>query len=99
MKSIIVMHEKDNVGNALEDIRKGDDVSYATNGQKQHLVAQDDVPFGFKVALRDIAPDADIVKYKEVIGMASRPIKAGECVHIHNVKGKRGRGDLEEAQA
>ncbi|WP_461208758.1 UxaA family hydrolase [Desulfocurvus sp. DL9XJH121] len=97
MKSIIVMNGKDNVGNALEDIHKDDEVSYVSDGEERRFIAVDDIPFGFKIALCDIAVDADIVKYKEVIGVASQPIKSGECVHIHNVKGKRGRGDLAEA--
>jgi len=29
------------------------------------------------------------------IGTATRLINEGDCVHIHNVKSNRGRGDLE----
>ena len=32
-------------------------------------------------------------KYGEVIGAATRDIRVGEHVHVHNVEGKRGRGD------
>jgi altronate dehydratase small subunit len=35
----------------------------------------------------------DIMKYGEVIGAAVRSIRAGEHVHVHNLEGKRGRGD------
>ncbi len=43
------------------------------------------VPFGHKVALRDIAAGAEVVKYGVVIGRAQADIAAGEHVHVHNV--------------
>ena len=36
-----------------------------------------------------------IIKYGETIGYASRMIEPGEHVHVHNMVGGRGRGDLE----
>jgi len=99
MKAIIVLNSADNVGNAMEDIVKGDDVSCLVEGKTSSFTARDDIPFGFKVAVRDIAAGGDIIKYKEVIGRAAQDIRTGECVHIHNVEGKRGRGDISEAAA
>ncbi|WP_461208599.1 UxaA family hydrolase [Desulfocurvus sp. DL9XJH121] len=98
MKAIVVIGEADNVGNAIEDICTGESVVYTLNGKTQELKAMGDVPFGFKMAIKDIAVDAPVVKYGEVIGVASKPISAGECVHIHNVAGNRGRGDLKGAK-
>lgn len=95
VKAIVVMHEADNVGNAIEDISGGDRVAYVVHDVRHELVASGDTPFGFKIALRDIPANGPIVKYKETIGLASRPIACGECVHIHNVEGNRGRGDLD----
>lgn len=43
------------------------------------------VPRGHKLATVDIAEGAPIRKYGQIIGFASRPIKAGEHVHTHNV--------------
>jgi altronate dehydratase small subunit len=37
-----------------------------------------------------------IHKYGQMIGRASAAIAAGEHVHVHNVEGVRGRGDLAE---
>ena len=59
------------------------------------LEARDDIPYGHKIALCDLAPGADIVKYGERIGVASRAIAAGDYVHVHNLDSMRGRGDLE----
>lgn len=44
------------------------------------LALRDFVPQGHKVALVDIAPDAPIRRYNEVIGFAAGPIRAGEWV-------------------
>jgi altronate dehydratase small subunit len=57
------------------------------------LALQEDIPFGHKLALRSVAAGDRVVKYGEVIGVATRPIAAGDHVHVHNVDGLRGRGD------
>ena len=62
------------------------------------LKARDDIPYGHKIALCDLAPGADIVKYGERIGVASRAIAAGDYVHVHNLDSMRGRGDLERGE-
>ena len=58
------------------------------------IIAKEDISFGFKVALTTIAKDEHIYKYGESIGKASKLILKGQLVHIHNVEGFRGRGDL-----
>lgn len=93
MKKILVLHSGDNVGNATEDIAKGDEVLYVLDGKEHKFTATADVPFAFKIATAPIAAKGDIIKYGELIGRAARDIAQGECVHIHNVEGKRGRGD------
>lgn len=47
------------------------------------------IPLGHKVALRDIAAGADVIKYGEVIGCATAGIKAGSHLHTHNTKTKK----------
>lgn len=44
-----------------------------------------------KFAVRDIGQGEQVLKYGEVIGEATRPIKAGEHVHVHNMVGLRAR--------
>jgi len=44
-----------------------------------------------KFALRDIAAGEPIIKYGESIGRATRAIRAGEHVHVHNLVSARGR--------
>jgi len=94
MNNVIVIHESDNVGNAVEDISAGSMAVYSSSGGTNSLEAADDIRFGFKIALKEIPEGSDIIKYGEVIGRAGRTILPGEMVHVHNVEGKRGRGDL-----
>ena len=60
------------------------------------LTAAEAIPFGFKIALEDIARNAIIRKYGETIGTAGTLIPKGTLVHIHNLEGTRARGDLEK---
>ena len=94
MNNVIVINELDNVGNAVEDIAAGSMAVYFVSDETRSLRAVDEIPFGFKIALSEIPSGCDIIKYGEVIGSAGRLILPGELVHVHNVEGKRGRGDL-----
>ncbi len=89
MKGVVVKTPLDTVGNAVEDIRAGDAVAWKGGGSSGALTAVTDVPFGFKMALADIAPGAPVIMYGEPIGTASAAIRAGERVHIHNLIGGR----------
>jgi altronate dehydratase small subunit len=50
------------------------------------------------MAVTDIARGEPVVKYGEMIGKASQDIRKGALVHIHNLEGARGRGDLHKRQ-
>jgi altronate dehydratase small subunit len=63
------------------------------------VVPPAEIPAGHKLALRPIARGGLIRKYGQVIGRASEAIAAGEYVHVHNVEGTRGRGDLQTVAA
>ena len=76
----------DNVVTLVDEARAGDHVRFITPDGPQELPALDDVPFGHKVAVREIAAGERIVKYHEAIGRASRAIRPGEHVHVHNVE-------------
>ncbi len=78
----LVINAADNVAVALEDIARGGTVRLADG---RELAAADDIPFSHKVALRDLAPGEDVVKYGEVIGRASQGIEKGGWVHTHNL--------------
>ena len=63
-------------------------------GNSEIITVHGDVPYGHKIALRDIEPGEHIMKYGECIGAASHPISKGDYVHVHNLDALRGRGDL-----
>lgn len=93
MRHVLMVNCADNVANALDDIQDGEEFSYSSETGPQVLKAIGNTKFGFKVAVKPIAPAEKIIKYGCVIGTASTAIQPGECVHIHNVEGTRGRGD------
>jgi len=94
-KRALIMHPKDNVATTVEELRPGDQVKTAGGGEARSLSAVEAIPFGFKIALKEIPQGAIIVKYGETIGKAGRPIPKGALVHVHNLEGTRARGDLE----
>ena len=49
------------------------------------VTLRDDVPAGHKVCLTDVPAGGQVRKYGQVIGVATRPIGAGEHVHTHNL--------------
>jgi (2R)-sulfolactate sulfo-lyase subunit alpha len=53
------------------------------------LKAQQNIPIGHKVALKDMAAGDTVLKYGVDIGKVVAPIKAGEHAHVHNIKTKR----------
>jgi len=97
-KRALIMHPKDNVAKAVEEIQAGDQVQISNSGEVIQLAAIEAIPFGFKIALREIPLGAIIFKYGETIGKAGQPIPKGALVHIHNLEGTRARGDLERRE-
>jgi hypothetical protein len=89
--ALIVIRDKDNVATATRDISVGELLSFAMVGRQGTLTARQDIRFLHKVALRDIAAGERIYKYGAVIGEATRPIAAGEHVHVHNIRSLWGR--------
>ena len=98
-KRALVMHPNDNVATAVEEIQPGDEVTAILGSQSSSLLATEQIPFGFKIALQEIPQGETIRKYGEAIGRASSPIDRGAQVHIHNLEGIRARGDLAERRA
>ena len=86
MKAIQI-DDRDNVATVTGDVRKGETVETLSPDGKVILRAKpvDDIAFGHKLSLKRIREGEEIIKYGEVIGVASRDIPAGEWVHTHNV--------------
>ena len=87
------LKDDDDVAVALRVLEPGIPVRFSD----AEVVPGAAIPSGHKIALRAVPAGAPVHKYGQAIGRASAPIAAGEHVHVHNVEGIRGRGDLAEA--
>lgn len=72
------IHPGDDVAVAIETLPAGSMVGGVT--------VLETIPAGHKIALRNISPGENIVKYAMPIGHASQAIRAGAWVHSHNLK-------------
>lgn len=90
------VHDNDTVATLFSDgVSAGDMVEVRDRkGQAELVPVLNDIPYGHKLALKDMSCGQPIIKYGEELGRASRDIRRGEHVHVHNLESMRGRGDL-----
>ncbi len=81
-RRLLLLDGHDNVMVVTAKIRAGETI--AIGGEDVAVPA--DLPLGHKLALRPIAAGAEVVKYGAPIGLATAPIRAGEHVHVHNIR-------------
>jgi hypothetical protein len=63
------------------------DVTLSASGEKVlEVSALQSIPFGHKIAIRDIATGEAINRYGFPIGVATADIKQGGHVHVHNMR-------------
>lgn len=93
MAKVVVLNERDNVATCLIDLKAADVVDVAVSESRQQITLAGDISFGHKFAVAAIAAGEEILKYGEVIGVASTAIAVGEYVHVHNVESVRARSD------
>ena len=91
MIHFLIHDASDNVGVAVVDLAAGTDCSgrNLTNNQSLKAKTTEAIPLGHKLALKDFAVGDEVTKYGCVIGKVVQPIKAGQHVHVHNLKTKR----------
>jgi altronate hydrolase len=82
---LIRLHERDNVAVAVKPLHPGDRVE----GSGFAVTPIEPIATGHKVALAPIAAGGDVVKYGEIIGIATAAIAVGAHVHVHNVRSAR----------
>jgi (2R)-sulfolactate sulfo-lyase subunit alpha len=82
--------EGDTVAVAVRDVEPGTrQASFLDETATVTLGVTEKIPWGHKVALRDVASGEEIVEYGVGIGLATSNIRTGDCVHVHNLKGSR----------
>lgn len=91
MKKAIQIDEKDNVATITNEVEEGEKIQIL-NPEAEVILevkALKKILFGHKLALKDFKIGDKIIKYGEVIGVASGKIKMGEWLHIHNVESSK----------
>lgn len=76
------IEKEDNTATALEELNPGE-VELLGEFEVQGLLAEEKIPVGHKIALRDISEGEMIVKYGVPIGRATRDIRKGAWIHLH----------------
>lgn len=93
MKTEFLVHEVgDSVGVVVvEGIKAGQQLSgwIMAEDKTVSMKVLSDIPIGHKIALADLKVGDAVIKYGIDIGKVVAPIKAGEHLHVHNVKTRR----------
>ena len=87
-----LVHEKaDSVGVATVDIEAGSRARglYMDSQDGVEIEVRQDIPLGHKIALREHDAGGGVIKYGEDVGRVIRDIRAGDHVHVHNLKTRR----------
>jgi (2R)-sulfolactate sulfo-lyase subunit alpha len=88
MIQFLVHDRADTVGVATVDIKSGETAKglYMETQEPIEIEVLTDIPLGHKLALKDFKVGDTVLKYGHDIGRVAADIKAGEHVHIHNLK-------------
>jgi altronate dehydratase small subunit len=89
----IIMKPADNVCTVVEAVEPPAEVMADCGESKVAILVTEKIPFGHKFATRVIKKGETIIKYGEAIGLATKEIRPGQHVHVHNLESCRGRGD------
>lgn len=81
MQEFIKINKEDTVAVALKPLSKGSTFVADQNT----VVLKEDIPQGHKFAVSQMPEGAPVIKYGCRFGFASRQIRPGDWVHIHNV--------------
>ena len=80
----------DLVGVAVRDLGPGPVQGRYLSGPASVTVRLTEaVPLGHKLALADIAAGQEIIEYGQPVGIATKDIRQGDHVHVHNVRSAR----------
>ena len=91
MIQFLIHDKEDTVGVATMDIKAGETAKglFMDSQEPIEMKALKDIPLGHKIAMRDAKAGDTVIKYGQDIGKVVADFKAGDHVHIHNLKTKR----------
>lgn len=82
---VLLIEADDNVVVALVDLEAGELLLESEDGRTK-LKTKEPIQQSHKVAVAHIPVGGWIIKYGQRIGVASKDIRAGAHVHVHNVE-------------
>lgn len=86
----LVHNEGDHVAVAVQDVPPGRrQAVYMDSDRELELEVTEAIPLGHKVALEDLAADAEVTEYRVKVGLTRKAIRKGELVHVHNMRSAR----------
>lgn len=88
MKKAIQIDANDNVATVTTDVEICEDIEVLSPEGAVIITIKpiETIKLGHKIALKPFKKGEPIIKYGEVIGVASKQIRAGIWVHTHNVE-------------
>ena len=91
MIHFLIHDSVDNVGVAVVDIAPNFDCTGRDLSNNKPLLAyaEEAIPLGHKIALKDFKVGDEVTKYGCVIGVIVKDVAAGHHVHTQNLKTKR----------
>lgn len=88
--SFLAHNEGDSVAVATRDLSPGPvEGGYLVGPESITRELKEPVPLGHKFALQDISEGDEVIEYGARVAVATKPISAGEYVHVHNVRSIR----------
>jgi (2R)-sulfolactate sulfo-lyase subunit alpha len=88
--AFLAHQENDLVGVAVRDLGPGPaQGGYLSGPATLSVRLNEPIPLGHKLALADIAAGQDVIEYGQRVGVATRDIRRGDHVHVHNVRSAR----------
>ena len=82
--------EGDSVAVAVTDLATGPvEGGYLHGSRALSVELVEPVPLGHKFALTDLAEGDEVIEYGLRIGIATKAVRRGEHVHVHNVRSAR----------
>jgi len=94
MRTHVLLNSDDSVVTALTELDSGTSLTVELVSGPLDVTVSSEIPYAHKIAVRAMSAGDPVVKYGEVIGIASQNIAPGDWVHVHNVESARARGDM-----
>ena len=91
----LIHNEGDHVAVAVQDVEPGSSQAvYLDSDRAISVQVSEAVPLGHKLALADLEAGAQVIEYGVPVGCTRQAIKAGQYVHIHNIRSARWQNSL-----